>query len=172
MCYSFRGGRSNPRWGSFSQANLGNSRQLPGSKGYTTHWGAAGLGVGKRAHGKGWRDGATKRTGDCREPWMTEATDEGERRFYQPLLGKQSTKPLRQSGCIAHASVLSWRREQIPCPRVGLIELSLLYENSKSWREVLVWGNWEHYIPTCTVYSFIYTFHISRDYISENIVLK
>lgn len=29
------------------------------------------------------------------------------------MLGKQSTKPLRQSGCIAHASVRSWHTERV-----------------------------------------------------------
>lgn len=62
---------------------------------------------------KGW---GCWRTGDYREPWITEAMDEGEKRFSYPLLGKQSTKPLKQSGCIAHASVRSWHTEQIACP--------------------------------------------------------
>lgn len=84
---------------------------------------------------KGW---GCWRTGDCRGPWITEAMDKGERRFSYPLLGKQSTKPLKQSGCIAHASVRSWHTQQIACPE-GYVSLSsvCIMKTLKSWREVL-----------------------------------
>lgn len=51
---------------------------------------------------------------------MTEALEEGGRRLYHPLSGKQSTKPLKQSGCIAHASVRSWHMVQTACPEVAV----------------------------------------------------
>ena len=38
---------------------------------------------------------------------MTEALDERGRCLYQSLSGKQSTKPLKQSGCVAPASLRS-----------------------------------------------------------------
>ena len=41
-----------------------------------------------------------------------EAMGEGERRFDHALLGKQSTKPLKQSGCVAYAHT-----EHFACPR-------------------------------------------------------
>lgn len=158
MCYSFRGGSSNPGWGSSSQTNpeiAGNCLEVRA------------ILLPEEQQAWEWARGSVERVegmGPPRVRWLQRALDdrnmdEGERRFYQPLLGKQSTKPLRQSGCTAHASVPSWRRQQIPCPRLGLIGLSLLYENSKSWREVLVWANWKHYIPMCTVYTCFPTCH-------------
>lgn len=66
---------------------------------------------------------------------MTEAVDEEGTSFHHPLLGKQSTKPLKQSGCIAHAAVRKKLSTQCkPWPRgVGLIELCLQQENCKNW---------------------------------------
>lgn len=80
-------------------------------------------GLGQEVMWRGLKGWGCWRTGDCRGPWITEAMDEGEKRFSYPLLGKQSTKPLKQSGCIAHASVRSWHTEQISCPE-GYVSLS------------------------------------------------
>lgn len=77
--------------------------------------------MGKRARGEGHRDGAARKIGDCRGPWVSEAVGEGERPCYHPLLGKQSTKPLKVAAL--QASVRSWHAEQITCPE-GSVSLS------------------------------------------------